>query len=114
VEFRFAQLGIHEPEKVEYGRFLRLLLGSLHNGLSIEERAKIDAALTPPDAADVARRTHRKQHEALGSMASAEYRRVMTDRRSTPEQRAEVRWREMQRMAAAERRRVPARKDPRP
>lgn len=98
MEYRFAKIGIHDPRQLEYGRFLRLLLASLQDGLTSEQRAKLDADLCPVDPAS--KRVHRKQHEALASQASAEYRRIMTDPRSTPEQRAEARWREMRRMAA--------------
>ncbi len=100
MEYRFAKLGIHDPRSLEYGRFLRLLLASLQDGLTSEQRAKLDADLTPVDPELAAKRVHRKQHEALASQASAEYRRIMTDPRTTPEQRAEARWREMRRMAA--------------
>lgn len=95
VEYRFAQLGIHEPEQVEYGRFCRLLLASLHDGLTMEQRASIDAALSP---ADPDRPVHPGAKHALGMMASAEYQRVMTDPRSTPEERAAARVREVERI----------------
>ena len=108
IEYRFALLGIHEPDEVEYGRFCRLLLASLHEGLTAEQRCDIDEALRAAAAGDddePKQPVHPGAHQALGLTASAEYRRVMTDPRSTPEQRARVREREMQRLAAERRRR---------
>lgn len=97
IEYRFAQLGIDEPGEVEWGRFCRLLIASLHDGLTLEQRATIDAALCPPDTSQP---VHPGLEQALGLSASVEYQRVMTDPRSTPEQRAEARYREIQRMKA--------------
>lgn len=94
VEYRFAGIGIHEPGKVEYGRFCRLLLASLHEGLDSKGRANIDHALTPPDES---RPIHPGAAQAFGLNASPEYQRIMTDPRSTPEQRANARLREIDR-----------------
>jgi hypothetical protein len=100
IEYRFARLGVLEPERMDHDRFLRLLLGSLHHGLSAEQRVQVDRALTPepPAGTTGARPRHPKEHEALGLSGSAEYRRVMSDPRSTPLQKTEARYREMERL----------------
>lgn len=100
VEYRFARLGIHDPGEVEYGRFCRLLLASLHDGLTDAQRADLDVALSPVDPEQVAAKAaamHPGAHQALGLQASPEYQRVMTDPRSTPVQRARAREQEMAR-----------------
>ncbi len=107
VEYRFALLGIEDPLEVEYGRYCRLLLASLHDGLTSEQRCSIDDALLAanPDYRPEPAVIHPGAHQALGLTASAEYRRVMSDPRSTPEQRARVREAEINRRAAERRRR---------
>ena len=86
---------------MEYGRFCRLLIASLHDGLTLEQRATIDEALSPRDEEAP---IHPGMQQALGMMASADYQRVMTDPRSTPEQRAAARVREVERLKARGRR----------
>lgn len=111
VEYRFAQLGIHEPAEVELGRFCRLLLASLHDGMNNEQRADLDASLAqidPRSAAETQTAVHPGAHQALGLTASPEYKRVMTDPRSTPEQRARAREREMDRLRKAREREAAA------